>query len=188
MPPISQLQNEYETYRYAKDLRQAARGREASRDRLLEYPASTIYEGLLEINGIKRGELIDAWKRTVKPYLPRKGGEEGEEVAKNVRDMHVVSPQVKALLLEMKPHVKQIVEEAVDVTPTQRKEPINGRLARQGRHLVHLHKLRGLVEQLSRVALPSTKGSGRLERIRRAFQEDIMSGGTMEQKSTESRV
>jgi hypothetical protein len=127
---------------------------------------------LLEINAIKRQRLIETWKATIWPYKKADGS-------------HEVSPEVRALLQEMKPHVKQIVEEAVDVTPTQRKEPINERLARQAQNLRHLHKLRSLVDEV-RVLLgpektvPSGILQDNLTRIRNAFKEGIASGKEVE--------
>jgi hypothetical protein len=148
VPTIRELQTQYEAWRFAKDLRQAARGRESSTERILEYPASNIYDSLLEINASIRQRLIDEWRRTI-ALVPNPTGTPPSD-AQEPKTLETPSLQrnVRDLLKEIKPRVKQVLDQSSEATPAERRKDINERLNQQGQNLVNIKSLRQVVEQI----------------------------------------
>lgn len=145
MPSIDELQAAYVEYRFAKDLRQAARGREASATRLLEYPALTILEAVVDVNAGARRRLMLMWKKTIVrvPDFAGKGDGDGE------MEGEAFMWKVRELLMEMKPRVREVLEDSREETPAERKKSINERLNRQGRNLVNINTLNNLVKRVN---------------------------------------
>jgi hypothetical protein len=180
VPTIKELQTEYETYRFAKDLRQAARGREASTERILEYPASEIYESLLEINAGIRQQLINEWRRTI-ALVPNSTSTAPSNTAESTpKKTTTLQRDVRDLLKEMKPRVKQVLDQSSEATPAERRKDINERLHQQGENLVNIKSLRQVIEQVRSMLDPSEQhntegGNGRidLDQIRATFRRSF---------------
>jgi len=153
-PPVQsvdELQQEYETYRYAKDLRQAARGREASARRIEEYPAIKVFDSVLEINKDTRQSLMRLWKDTI-AFAPNADGKSPKEITElENNDMGEHKLLIRDLLKQMKPRVKTVVENSGEETPAERRHPISERLNQQSRNLVDMNTLRQLVGRVNKL-------------------------------------
>jgi hypothetical protein len=145
IPSIDELQANYVEYRFAKDLRQAARGREASARRLVEMPALAVLEGVVDVIAGTRKSLVEAWTRVIGkvPNFDGKGsgvtGGEGGAFRWKVREV----------LMEMKPRVRRVLEDSREETPAERKQSINERLNLQGKSLADINILNSLVGRVN---------------------------------------
>jgi Ribosomal protein S17 len=169
VPSIQQMQQEYEKWRIAKNLRQAARGREASTKSLLDWPAINVLEALMKVNGTFATRLKAAWSEIIVRMPNWDGKGHGNE---EPTEIHW---EIRSLLKEMKPKVKEVLENARAETTAEKKMEMNERLKMQTRTLMGLKDLNDILEQIRQSIFVKRLQDAKtqVERIRRLYSATL---------------